>query len=198
VAARRRASLDGPQVEELIEAAIVGGPRGEHAWNGIVQRYAPAVWKALWTVRLSREDREDAFQATWLRALERLSDVREPAKLHVWLMVIARNEGIAVARRTAKLQLDEVPEGLAEPNMMERLELEEKREAVRSAVTSLPDQIQDLLRLLAVDPPLSYAEIDALLGWPAGGAAVRRHRAIKRLQAMPAIHRLRDEEPRLS
>jgi RNA polymerase sigma factor (sigma-70 family) len=189
---------DGLANEVLIEAAIAGGPRGARAWSVLVHRHAPAVWRALWTVRLSREDREDAFQGTWLRALERLVDVREPEKLHVWLMVIARNEGIAIAKRNAKLRLDDVPDGRVEPNFTARLEFEEKRETARSAIAALPDQIQELLRLLAVDPPLSYADIDALMGWPTGGAAVRRHRAIKRLQAMPAVHRLRDEEPRMT
>jgi len=176
---------------ELIEIALAGGSRGSTAWSILVRRLAPAVWKALWNVRLADEDREDAFQATWLRALERLHQVREPAKVHVWLMVIATNEGFAAAERRRRLTpTDEPLDGSTNPDFQATVEHDERRTTARRAIAELEPETQKLLRLLSVDPPLSYAEIDQIMGWPSGGAAVRRFRAIKKLQTMPAIHRL--------
>jgi RNA polymerase sigma-70 factor (ECF subfamily) len=180
--------------EDLVRTALAGGERGSLAWSILVRRFGPAVWKALWTLRLSPEDREDAFQGTWLRALERLGNVREPAKLHVWLMVIARNEGLAVAERRRRLSLsDDVVDGRTDVDFTAGLERDERRSAARSAISQLPPEAQELLRLLSVDPPLTYAEIESVMGWPKGGASIRRSRAIDRLRSMSSIHNFRVE-----
>jgi DNA-directed RNA polymerase specialized sigma24 family protein len=62
------------------------------------------------------------------------------------------------------------------------IEDEEAREVV-IAFETLSDDCQQLLRLLATDPPLSYEEISEIIDRPIGSLGPTRSRCIERLKA---------------
>src|SRR5215510_1646282 len=57
----------------------------ESAWHELVERYAPLVWSVCRRYRLSQADTDDVAQTVWLRLLEHIAKIREPAALPGWL-----------------------------------------------------------------------------------------------------------------
>ena len=63
----------------------------------------------------------------------------------------------------------------------------ERHAALRAAFGQLPPGCQQLLAPLIEDPALSYAEISARLGIPAGSIGPSRRRCLDKLRRHPAI-----------
>lgn len=174
---------------QLVAAALAGGAEGRQAWDEIVAANSRAVWKVLWSFRLRAADRDDLFQATWMRALERLDQVREPDKLHVWLMTIARHECEGLLRRAGRtVPTDEPPERAQAAIDSERLEGDERYRIARAALERLGPECRDLIRLLTIEE-LTYREIEAVMGWAEGGTAIRRARCLQRVRRTPEVAR---------
>jgi RNA polymerase sigma factor (sigma-70 family) len=174
--------------EVLIAAALGHGQLGRRAWEELVRRHSRAVWKALWSFSLSSTDRDDLFQSTWTRALERLGQVREPDRVHVWLMAIARNEATSHQKKAARLlPTEDVDPGSQSPVDADELMQDERRQVFATAFQRLGAEGQNLLRLLTVDPPMSYKEIETLMGWKDGGTSIRRARCLEKLRATPEV-----------
>jgi RNA polymerase sigma factor (sigma-70 family) len=182
--------LTGASNAELIEQALAHGPSGPAAWNELVERHSRAVWKALWTCPLSSDDREDLFQSTWTRALESLGQVREPDRIHVWLMTIARHEAMSWLKKAARTQpsndIEPLPSHAVDDDHLVK---QERRDVVGKALRRLSVDCQNLIRLLTVDPPMAYKEIEELMGWSDGGTSIRRARCIDKLRATPEVSR---------
>ena len=68
------------------------------------------------------------------------------------------------------------------PDVDERLLAEERAQAVRDALSTLPSRSQRLLELLMADPPVSYTEISDQLGVPIGSIGPTRGRCLERLR----------------
>lgn len=174
---------------ELVSLALSGGTSGRLAWNDLVAANSRAVWKVLWSFRLSGSDRDDVFQATWMRALERLEQLREPEKLHVWLMTIARHECEGLLRRSSRTTpTADTPEQAELPIDTERLEHDERYRIARIALDRLGQDCRDLLRLLTVEE-MTYRDIEAAMGWADGGTAIRRSRCLERVRRTPEVSR---------
>src|SRR5215471_10837929 len=73
---------------------LVTGARGgdKQAWDALVERYAPLIWSICRQYRLGRADAEDVAQSVWLRLVDQLGKIREPAALPGWLVTTARRE----------------------------------------------------------------------------------------------------------
>ena len=173
----------------LVALALAGGPEGRRAWDQLIVANSRAVWKVLWVLGLSKDERDDVFQCTWLRALERLHQVREPEKVHVWLMIIARHESEAVLRRKSRLvPTADVVEERVLPTDAEQLERDERYTIARAALARMTQECRDLVRMLTVED-LSYREIEQIMGWANGGTAIRRARCLDKLRSTPEISR---------
>jgi len=172
---------------ELVQRSLEGGEAGRRAWNDLVAANSRAVWKVLWSFRMSAADREDAFQCTWLRALERLDQLREPDKLHVWLMTIARHEAEGLLRKSGRLvPTDEPTEEPVLPVDSSRLENDERYRIARAALDRLGDDCRNLIRLLTVEQ-LTYRDIEQMMGWSDGGTAIRRSRCLDKVRRTPEV-----------
>jgi DNA-directed RNA polymerase specialized sigma24 family protein len=66
--------------------------------------------------------------------------------------------------------------------------------ALSQALSDLPERHRDLMLALAAEPPLSYAEISALLGVPIGSIGPIRGRCLERLRSLPALRELLELE----
>jgi RNA polymerase sigma factor (sigma-70 family) len=93
----------------------------EAAFEAIVRRHGPMVYRVCWRVLQQEQDTEDAFQATFLILARQSRTVRRPASLASWLHGIARRVALkarahdAARRRheqkaaTANVPPDDVP-----------------------------------------------------------------------------------------
>src|SRR5262245_56865641 len=88
-----------PDNGSLLVAAADGD---QGAWSTLDDPYADLVWTVARSVRLDQADAADISQATWLRLVEHLRDIRDPAQLGSWLVTTARREALALLRRSAR------------------------------------------------------------------------------------------------
>jgi RNA polymerase sigma factor (sigma-70 family) len=177
------ASVDNP-VADLVSAAR-GGDR--QAWDALVERYAPLVWSICRRYRLSHADAEDVGQSIWLRLVDQLDQIREPAALPGWLSTTTRRECQRVQSHTLTYTLDAGDIRDERASAEQELLAAERQAALREAVTQLPPDGQQLIALLVADPPVPYAEISARLGIPVGSIGPTRGRCLDRMRQHPAI-----------
>lgn len=176
---------DDPVVIMLVTRAREGD---QHAWNEIVDRYAPLVWSICNRYRLSRQDIDDIGQTVWLLLVEQLGSIRQSAALPGWLATTTHRECIRAtreARRYAYSQsLDEtpVPPQQAAPTVEEEIIAAELSAALRAAFAHLPAPCRRLLSMLLSDPPLSYKEISDILQIRPGTIGPQRKRCLNRLR----------------
>jgi RNA polymerase sigma factor (sigma-70 family) len=185
-----------PAVIDLVGRARDGD---KAAWDQIVERYAPLVWSICRQFRLGRPDIDDVGQGVWLRLVEHLPALREPAALPGWIVTTTRRECMRVIRTTQRREqhenplppgeaadlapADEPPAGSPEAELLE-IELQA---ALRDGLASLPERCRRLLALLIADPPLPYAEISSRLTLPIGSIGPNRSRCLAALRRSPAL-----------
>ena len=177
-------------VSDLVARARSGD---RHAWDALVERYAPLIWSICRRHRLGRADADDVGQSVWLRLVDQLDRVREPAALPGWLTTTTRRECVrflcaAQGSDAAKYALDmeSLPDqrtGTAEQELLTA----ERHAALREAFTHLPPNGQQLIALLIADPPVPYADISAQLGIPVGSIGPTRSRYLDKIRRHPAI-----------
>ena len=70
----------------------------------------------------------------------------------------------------------------------------ERPAALREALTALSPACQQMICMLAADPPVPYAEIGARLGIPVGSIGPIRARCLERVRRHPAVVALIDAD----
>jgi RNA polymerase sigma factor (sigma-70 family) len=185
---------DDPSVVVLVARAKEGD---QSAWDELVERYAPLVWSICRRHRLYGPEADDIGQSVWLRLVERLDALREPAALPGWLATTTQRECLRVTRvagrrENAERPLDFEPAGDDEAVVEQELIKAERRAALRAAFAQLPLPCRRLLSLLMHEPPLPYADISTRLGTPVGSIGPNRARCLARLRRSPALAALRD------
>ena len=179
---------DDPTVVALVTRAAGGDPT---AWNDIVERYAPLVWSICARFQLGNSDREDVAQSVWLLLVEQLGKLREPAALPGWLATTTHRECLRVVTAASKTErrgtLDDALQFVDNTIIDEEILMAERNAALRAAFAELPPRYQQLLGMLAKDPPVSYAEISATLQIPVGSIGPQRARCLERLRKSPAL-----------
>jgi RNA polymerase sigma factor (sigma-70 family) len=188
---------DGLLVIELVTRARTGDKR---SWDALVERYAPLIWSICRRYRLDRADAEDVGQSVWLRLVDQLDKIRDPAALPGWLATTTRRECERVLRAArgphaavCALNTENLPAeqaGTAEQELLRA----ERHTALREAFTHLPPDGQRLIALLITDPPLPYTEISTRLGIPVGSIGPNRSRCLAKMRRYPAIAALINSE----
>jgi RNA polymerase sigma factor (sigma-70 family) len=181
-------SAEPYDVRALVQASRDGD---EAAWKELVQRYAALISTAIRRYRLAGPDAQDVGQLVWLRLVEHLDQIREPAALPGWLVTTTRHECqryMRTNRRTVSVD----PSAMAEQSdtdgdLDEALLAAERLQVLRDALDELPSHQRRLLELLASEPPPSYAEISEILGMAVGGIGPSRQRAIEKLRQTRAV-----------
>lgn len=172
---------------ELVDAARAGDST---AWDELVQRYAGLVMATCRRLRLGEADALDVSQTVWLRLVEHLPALREPAALPGWLVTTARHEGLRVLQRPGRTSLlGEDDDSLVAPDDPVDADLlaAERRSSLRQAFAALPPAWQALAVLLVEDPPLPYTEISRRLAMPVGSIGPTRARILERLRQDPVL-----------
>jgi RNA polymerase sigma factor (sigma-70 family) len=168
----------------LLARAAQGDQR---AWDQLVESHTRLLWAVARSFRLDAADANDVVQTTWLRLVEHLDRIEDPARLVGWLVTTARREAMRVLRRSGR----ERP--APDESMMERADdsppvdtallLDERNAALWRAYEQLGEKCRQLLRV-AVYEPQAYEEISAALGMPVGSIGPTRRRCLTQLRAL--------------
>ncbi len=187
--------VSGAVVTDLVTRARDGD---RQAWGALVDRYAPLIWMICRRYGLDAADAEDVGQSVWLRLVDHLDQVRDPAALPGWLATTTRRECARVLRATRdRRDAGTLADGENVPDehaviAEDELLVAERHAALREAFAGLPPGGQRLMTLLLQDPPVAYAEISAQLGIPVGSIGPSRRRYLDKLRQHPAILALID------
>jgi RNA polymerase sigma factor (sigma-70 family) len=188
---------DDLSVSLLVTRAQAGD---QQAWNALVERYAPLVWSICRRCQLGGADASDIGQNVWLRLVDQLGNIRDPAALPGWLATTTRRECSRVLRArsspAAAVVLDAENIADEQTDLAEQeLLIAERHAALREAFTHLPPRWQRLIAMLIEDPPVPYAKISAELGIPIGSIGPTRRRCLDELRRHPLITALINAEP---
>jgi RNA polymerase sigma factor (sigma-70 family) len=173
------------EVASLVRRAATGD---SEAWDALVARYSSLVWAVALQHGIGESNAADVVQSTWLRLLEHIDEIRDPARIGGWLATTARRESLRIVELGRRFVLEgdsgafDGPDRLL-PATDERLLAEERGRSVSHAVAALPPSWQSVLRLLMSDPPISYQEIGDQLGIPVGSIGPTRGRCMSRMRA---------------
>lgn len=134
-------------------------------------------------------DAEDLTQDVFQTALQRLSELREPAAFPGWLLRIARNAALNRVRQPLAAEIDTtlMIDASAGPDM--RLEAQHALAAIRN----LPEAYRETLMLRLVEG-LSGPEISERTGLTPGTVRVNLHRGMGLLRRALGIGAAREVE----
>jgi RNA polymerase sigma factor (sigma-70 family) len=160
------------------------------AWNTLVDRFSGLLWSICRSFGLSGADAGDAFQLTWLRLLEHLDTIEDPARLPGWLATTCRRECMAVLRRSKRV-LPTADDALfdrfaGQAAAADRASLVSDRNAgLWRAFNRLTGRCQQILRVLVLEPDdgaPSYDWAARVLEMPKGSLGPTRGRCLAQLR----------------
>ena len=167
------------------------------AFEELVQRHTPRVYRAIVSIVGSQGDAEDAVQETFLKVFRHLSRFQGASRFSTWVTRIAINEGLQhLRRRKPSESLDDTPEDQqfrprnvqAWSDDPERLfAQEETRMLVRNALEEIPLTYRVVLTLQQIEG-LPVAEVAEALGLSVGAVKTRAHRGRLMLREKLAPH----------
>jgi len=172
---------------ELAQAALSGDAS---AWRALVEMHSGLVWSIIRGMGVYNADGSDVFQSVFVRLAERLHQIDDAERLPGWLATTTKREIYDLAR--SKHRRTEPTESIAdEPSTDPGPDREvidaETRKQVLAALARLPEEAQQLLRMVVMRDDLSYAEISEVLGIPVGSIGPKRARCLEKLAATPEI-----------
>jgi RNA polymerase sigma factor (sigma-70 family) len=155
-------SLADHSDRQLVERLRAG--RDEAAFESVVRRHGPMVYRVCRRILQHAEDAEDAFQATFLLLAGRLGTVREQNSLASWLHGVARRVALkaqsqAAARRRREHQAA-APEAVS-PDEVSRREV---RAVMDAELAALPEKWRLPLILCHLESR-TQEEAARQLGW---------------------------------
>jgi RNA polymerase sigma-70 factor (ECF subfamily) len=184
--------------DELEAALIARAQRGDRrAFEQLVERHAPQIWRVVWRILRQTEDAEDVVQEVFLTAWQGLPGFRGEAKLSTWLHQIAVSRALNHADRaaeklrrastsmdrTVRAEADgEAGRSLAErlaaasPSPFQALSARERLAKLKECLERLPASWRAALALREGET-LPYEEIARVLGIALGTVRSRLARA---------------------
>lgn len=175
------ADTDPNELAAMVSRVAAGD---QQAWNALVERYGAMVWSIVRAHGLTPSEAADVNQKVWLRLVENVRYLREPAWLPAWLATTARREAqLAVRQRALTHDLDIAEEPVLTNPTLDDVVTDER---VYRAFRQLPSRCQTIISLLLIEPRLSYAEIAAALNMPVGSIGPARARCLAHLRRLLA------------
>jgi RNA polymerase sigma factor (sigma-70 family) len=158
----------------------------DHAgWEDLVTRHHSRMWAVARAFGLSAADAADAVQGAWLRMVESLDTIRDPERIGAWLITTTRHEAARLRRKSLGERPAEftLPDP-AEPDPASAIVDADFGRRVWRHLDDLGEPCRSLLRLFAVCPDVTYAQIAMRLGIPIGSIGPTRARCLARLRAL--------------
>lgn len=172
---------------ELIRRIVAGE---KELFHELIRPYERMVYLTVLAIVKHEADAEDGAQEAVISAYKHLGSFRAEAKFSTWLTTIAINEGRKRLRKAKGAAESSIEEEIEEREgdytpapltdwreiPLEALERKELREALRHAVSSLPDIYRQVFTLRDLEE-LNIEETAEALGLNPGVVKVRLHRA---------------------
>ncbi len=162
-------TIAAPPIEES-EVVRLAQAGDRSAFDHLYELYLPKIFDYTLSMLRNRADAEDATSETFLVAVERMGDVRDPAAFKGWLYTIARNAALKIVdSRKRMTPTDDYTDDAAAyaaaplPVGEERAEFTEMRELFDQAASTLSEKERTVYEL-AVRHNMSSAEIGKVLG----------------------------------
>jgi len=171
---------DLPSDAGLVDSALGGDVA---SFSALLGRYRASLYARALACLGQPEDAADAVQETFLLALTRLGQVRDPEAVGGWLHAVMRSVCAMELRRPARrVTVTEIDNHMpaAAQDAAEQLAL---RDWVWAALEDLPEPLRLVTLLRFFGPGHSYAEIAQLCGVPVGTVRSRLHQAKAELGA---------------
>jgi len=174
-------------------ARILAGEK--ELFHELIGPYERMVYLTLFSIVKNESEAEDGAQEAVISAYRHLGSFRGDAKFSTWLTMIAINEGRKRLRKAKGRAEDSIDEQIEELEgdytpapltdwreiPLEALERKELREALRVAVTELPDIYRQVFALRDLEE-MNIEETAEALGITTSTVKVRLHRARIMLQ----------------
>jgi RNA polymerase sigma factor (sigma-70 family) len=186
-------ALYDPIIEALSHGELLtraaNGERG--AWDALVDRFGQMVWSVARGFRLDDASAKDVSQTVWMKLIENIDSINDPERLPGWLATTSRREALRVSRAHERDVLTEFEYDVEDPSpsLEEVLIDDEDHRFVVQAFKTLDEVCQQLLRLMIIEPVLSYEEVSEVTGRPIGSLGPTRARCLEKLR--DAISRIR-------
>lgn len=163
-------------LEETVTRAQAGSAE---AFTELVERYKDAVFGSAYHVVLDFEAARDIAQEAFVRAWERLPELRDPAAFPAWLLRICRNLAVSW-QRSPERDVDQLDtDDVVSDDLAERVAT---RDLVSRALSALPADNRLALTLFLVDG-YTYGEVAALTEAPLTTVKGRIERGRRQLEA---------------
>ncbi len=149
------------------------------AFDELVLKYKNKIYALSLSILRNPSDAEDATQETFVKIFRNIGSFEGKSALSTWIYMITRNVSLDIVRKQARYAAEEIPETLEDihtPSPEEALLLLSKREAVRSALSKLPETYRTVLTLREY-MNLSYDEISSVMNTSQGTVKSRISRA---------------------
>jgi RNA polymerase sigma-70 factor, ECF subfamily len=173
-------------LEKLSDGELVLRARDgeELAYGALVERYMRPAYLVALSVTRRHEDAEDAAQESFLVALERLNECRNPEKFPGWFMTIVRNRSRNLIRRESLRTSEQVPETARAggPGPEADAEQSELRGRLGDALSQLNDVQREIVLLHDMEG-WKHREIAERMGIPSGTVRSHLHFARKALRS---------------
>lgn len=176
-------SLHHAKMADLLEAARNGD---QARLADLVDELTPLLWQVARAQGLDRDTSSDVVQTAWLKLLGAIEAIRSPMALTSWLVTVTRREAWRV-RNSTRMEVPakdvlfaELPD-LGPTPEERRVEVERVRQ-LWTAVSTLSDRCQQLLRIIAFTRRPDYDTVSAALGMPRGSIGPTRGRCLAKLR----------------
>ena len=159
-------------IQDDIPALVNAARKDPAAFGTLYDRYVQPIYRYVYSRVGGAHEAEDITSQTFMAAYEALERYRERGQFSAWLFRIARSKLNDHFRRSRReVGLEAVGEILEREDALGTLIRAEELSRIRSIISHLDDEEQELIRLRYV-ADLSFAEIADLLG--------RREDAVKK------------------
>lgn len=165
---------------ELVRAAQAGS---QEAFGMLVSRYMRPAFLVALSVTGNPEDAEDVSQESFLVALKRLEDNREPERFGGWFLTIVRNRAKNLLRRERIRKTEELTPEISPGGREPARDLRdwEIRDQVEAALEGLSEMRKEVLLLHDLEG-WKHREIGERLGIPDGTVRSHLHFARKHVR----------------
>lgn len=154
-------------------------------WEEIVERHHAQVYRLAWRLTGNREDAEDLTQETFVRVFRSLGTYKPTGRFEGWLHRITTNLFLDGARRSSKVAIHALPDGIVLPDgrgtAEDVFDLTHLDVDIQRALDALPPAYRAAVVLCDLEG-LPYEEIAKTLGVKLGTVQSRisRGRALLR------------------
>jgi len=141
-------------------------------WENIYRGHAQAIFHYLLNLSGNQAASEDLLQETFIKAMRSEDSLKDPNKIHSWLMTIARNQFLDVCKKNNRRKTSVIGDFEEEGFRFESQEDSPEDIAVKNdfnsrlyrAMTGLSENYRTAFTLGVVQK-LPYNEISDITGW---------------------------------